>query len=127
MAFRLSSPKRARARAHHSEFGSPDSSTLRTPIDRCGSSGRIPSTLGRSEFSVGTVDLLRRREVRAEAEAAAMSQDSVEPADPGVLGLGRAVERLVISLPSSQVPDDFALTVIFHWNGYSDHLHLADL
>ena len=60
-------------------------------------------------------------------EAAAMSQDSVEPADPAVLGLGRAVERLVISLPSSQVPDDFALTVIFHWNGYSDHLHLADL
>ena len=57
----------------------------------------------------------------------AMSQDSVEPADPAVLGLGRAVERLVISLPSSQVPDDFALTVIFHWNGYSDHLHLADL
>jgi hypothetical protein len=56
-----------------------------------------------------------------------MSQDSVEPADPAVLGLGRAVERLVISLPSSQVPDDFALTVIFHWNGYSDHLHLADL
>ena len=73
------------------------------------------------------IDLLRRRGVRAEAEAAAMSPESAEPADPAVLGLGRAVERSVISLPSSEAPDDFALTVIFHWNGYSDHLHLADL
>src|SRR5882762_4232699 len=46
LAFRLSSPKSARARAHHSEFGSPDSSSVRKPIDLCGSFGRIPSTLG---------------------------------------------------------------------------------
>jgi RNA polymerase sigma-70 factor (ECF subfamily) len=48
------------------------------------------------------IDLLRKRGVRAEAEAAAMSPDSVEPADPAVLGLGRAVERLVISLPPKE-------------------------
>src|SRR5437660_9389495 len=46
LAFRLSSPKSARACAHHSEFGSPDSSRVRKPIDLCGSFGRIPSTLG---------------------------------------------------------------------------------
>src|SRR5439155_1800024 len=46
LAFRLSSPKSARARAHHSEFGSPDSMRVHKPIDLCGSSGRIPSTLG---------------------------------------------------------------------------------
>src|SRR6267378_5501335 len=55
LAFRLSSPKSARARAHHSEFGSPDSSRVRKPSDLCGSSGGITSTLGRSEFSGGTV------------------------------------------------------------------------
>jgi len=48
------------------------------------------------------IDLLRRRGVRAEAEAAGMSPDSVGPADPAVLGLGRAVERLVISLPPKE-------------------------
>jgi RNA polymerase sigma-70 factor (ECF subfamily) len=48
------------------------------------------------------IDLLRRRGVRAEAEAAAMSPDSVEPADPAVLGLGLAVERLVINLPPKE-------------------------
>jgi RNA polymerase sigma-70 factor, ECF subfamily len=47
-------------------------------------------------------DFLRRRGVRVEAEAAAMSPDSVAPADPAVLGLGRAVERLVISLPPKE-------------------------
>src|SRR5437016_7502434 len=46
LAFRLSSPKSARARAHHSELGSPDSSRVRKPIDHRGSFGRIPSTLG---------------------------------------------------------------------------------
>src|SRR5436853_3338233 len=46
LAFRLSSPKSACARAHHSEFGSPDSSRVHKPIDLCGSFGRIPSTLG---------------------------------------------------------------------------------
>lgn len=45
------------------------------------------------------IDLLRRRGVRIEAETAAMGPDSVMPVDPPVLGVGRAVERLVISLP----------------------------
>jgi RNA polymerase sigma-70 factor (ECF subfamily) len=45
------------------------------------------------------IDLLRRRGVRVEAETAAMSPDSVMPANPPVLGVGRAVELLVISLP----------------------------
>ena len=48
------------------------------------------------------IDFLRRRGVRVADEAAAMSPDSVEPADPAVLGLGRAVERLVISLPPKE-------------------------
>src|SRR5213594_3079201 len=46
LAFRLSSPKSARAQVHHSEFGSPDSSGVRKLIDLCGSFGRIPSILG---------------------------------------------------------------------------------
>lgn len=45
------------------------------------------------------IDLLRRRGARIEAETAAMGPDSVMPVDPPVLGVGRAVERLVISLP----------------------------
>lgn len=45
------------------------------------------------------IDLLRRRGVRVEAETAAMGPDSVMPADPPVLGVGRAVEQLVTSLP----------------------------
>jgi len=44
-----------------------------------------------------------------------------------VLGLGRAVERLVISLPVIPGPDDFALTVIFHCNGYSRSATRLDL
>jgi RNA polymerase sigma-70 factor (ECF subfamily) len=48
------------------------------------------------------IDLLRRCGVRVEAEAAAMSPDSVEAADPAVLGVGRAVERLVTSLPPKE-------------------------
>src|ERR1700716_2296132 len=46
-----------------------------------------------------SIDFLRRRGVRVEAETAAMSPDSVIPVDPPVLGVGRAVEQLVISLP----------------------------
>src|SRR6267142_2471120 len=46
LAFRLSSPRSARARAHHSELGSPDSTRVSKPIDLCGSFGRITSTLG---------------------------------------------------------------------------------
>src|SRR6266478_5950055 len=48
------------------------------------------------------IDFLRRRGVRVEAETAALSPDSVEPAEPAVLGLGTAVERLVISLPPKE-------------------------
>ncbi len=45
------------------------------------------------------IDFLRRRGVRVEAETTAVSPDFVMPADPPVLGVGRAVEQLVISLP----------------------------
>jgi RNA polymerase sigma-70 factor (ECF subfamily) len=45
------------------------------------------------------IDFLRRRGVRVEAETAAMGPESVTPADPPVLGVGRAVEQLVMSLP----------------------------
>jgi RNA polymerase sigma-70 factor (ECF subfamily) len=45
------------------------------------------------------IDFLRKRGVRVEAETTAMSPDFVMPADPPVLGLGRAVEQLVINLP----------------------------
>src|SRR5258707_13956740 len=45
------------------------------------------------------IDFLRRRGVRIEAETTAMSPDFVMPAEPPVLGVGRAVEQLVISLP----------------------------
>jgi RNA polymerase sigma-70 factor (ECF subfamily) len=45
------------------------------------------------------IDFLRRRGVRVEAETAAIHPDFVMPAEPPVLGVGRAVEQLVISLP----------------------------
>jgi RNA polymerase sigma-70 factor (ECF subfamily) len=45
------------------------------------------------------IDFLRRRGVRVEAETAAMGPDSVMPVDSPVLGVGRAVEQLVICLP----------------------------
>jgi RNA polymerase sigma-70 factor (ECF subfamily) len=45
------------------------------------------------------IDFLRRRGVRVEAESTAVSPDFVMPADPPVLGVGRAVEQLVMSLP----------------------------
>jgi RNA polymerase sigma-70 factor (ECF subfamily) len=48
------------------------------------------------------IDFLRRRGVRVEAEGAAMSPDAVEPTDPVVLDLGRALEHLVISLPPKE-------------------------
>jgi RNA polymerase sigma-70 factor, ECF subfamily len=47
------------------------------------------------------IDFLRKRGVRVEAESAAMSPDMVEPKDPAV-GLGQAVEHLVISLPPKE-------------------------
>src|SRR5438034_32127 len=42
------------------------------------------------------IDFLRRRGVRVEAETTAMGPDSVMPATPSVLGVGRAVEQLVM-------------------------------
>lgn len=44
------------------------------------------------------IDFLQRA-VRVEAEAASMPPDSARPADPPVLGVGRAVEQPVMSLP----------------------------
>jgi RNA polymerase sigma-70 factor (ECF subfamily) len=48
------------------------------------------------------IDFLRRRGVRVEAETTAMGPDFILPADPSVLGVGRAVEHLVISLPPKE-------------------------
>jgi RNA polymerase sigma-70 factor, ECF subfamily len=48
------------------------------------------------------IDLLRRRGVRVEAETASMGPDYVMPANLPVLGVGRAVEQLVISLPPKE-------------------------
>ena len=48
------------------------------------------------------VDFLRKRGVRMEAESSAMVGESIEPALPQVLGLGRAFERLVTSLPPKE-------------------------
>src|SRR6266581_6264599 len=48
------------------------------------------------------IDLLRKRGVRVEVETAAMGPDSVTPGNPAVLGVGRAVEQLVISLPPKE-------------------------
>jgi RNA polymerase sigma-70 factor (ECF subfamily) len=45
------------------------------------------------------IDFLRRRQVRRDAEAEAVSPDSVAPVDPPGPALGRAVEYLVLSLP----------------------------
>jgi RNA polymerase sigma-70 factor (ECF subfamily) len=48
------------------------------------------------------IDFLRRRGVRVEAETTSMGPDYVMPANPLVLGIGRAVEQLVISLPPKE-------------------------
>ncbi len=48
------------------------------------------------------IDFVRKRGVRVEAETAAMVPDAVEPADRALLGLGRAVEHLVTSLPPKE-------------------------
>jgi RNA polymerase sigma-70 factor (ECF subfamily) len=48
------------------------------------------------------IDFLRKRGVRVEAETSAMGPDSVMPANPPVLGVGRAVEQLVMSLPPKE-------------------------
>src|SRR5216684_3815976 len=48
------------------------------------------------------IDFLRRREVRQEAETAAMGPDSVVPGDPPGPILDRAVEHLVLALPPKE-------------------------
>src|SRR5437879_5307746 len=48
------------------------------------------------------IDFLRRKGVRDEAEAAAAVPEAVSPTEPAVLGLGTAVERLVITLPPKE-------------------------
>jgi RNA polymerase sigma-70 factor (ECF subfamily) len=48
------------------------------------------------------IDFLRSREVRQEAETAAMVPDSIEPTDPPGPILDRAVERLVLVLPPKE-------------------------
>jgi len=49
-----------------------------------------------------SIDFLRRRGVREEAEAASIGPDFVLPVDPPGAGLGRAVEHLVTSLPPKE-------------------------
>jgi len=48
------------------------------------------------------IDFLRRKSVRDEAEAAAAMPEAVSPAEPITLGIGRAVEHLVASLPPKE-------------------------
>jgi RNA polymerase sigma-70 factor (ECF subfamily) len=48
------------------------------------------------------IDFLRRRGVRVDAETASMSPDYVVPDIPAVLGVGRAVEQLVMNLPPKE-------------------------
>jgi RNA polymerase sigma-70 factor (ECF subfamily) len=48
------------------------------------------------------IDFLRRKGVRDEAEAAAAMPEGVSPAEPATLGIGKAVEQLVASLPPKE-------------------------
>jgi RNA polymerase sigma-70 factor (ECF subfamily) len=48
------------------------------------------------------IDFLRRRGVRDEAEKAAAVPDTVVPSEPAALGVGKAVEHLVASLPPKE-------------------------
>jgi RNA polymerase sigma-70 factor, ECF subfamily len=48
------------------------------------------------------IDFLRRREVRQEAEAAAIEPDTVDPSEPVGPILDRAVEHLVLALPPKE-------------------------
>lgn len=48
------------------------------------------------------IDFLRKRGVRVEAETAAAVPDLVEAADPPALGLNRALEHMVTSLPPKE-------------------------
>src|SRR5262245_39864481 len=48
------------------------------------------------------IDFLRRRGVRAEAEAAAAKPDLTEPGDPPGPAVGPAIEHLVLNLPPKE-------------------------
>ncbi len=48
------------------------------------------------------IDFLRRKGVREEAEAAAATTEEFSPALPNALGIGKAVEHLVASLPPKE-------------------------
>ena len=48
------------------------------------------------------IDFLRRKGVPGEAEAAAAVPDAVPPVEPSTLGIGKAVEHLVASLPPKE-------------------------
>jgi RNA polymerase sigma-70 factor (ECF subfamily) len=48
------------------------------------------------------IDFLRRRGVRDEAEATAAVPEAVPPMEPVTLGIGRAVEHLVVTLPPKE-------------------------
>ena len=48
------------------------------------------------------IDFLRRKGVRDEAEAAAAVPEAVEPTLPNTLGIGKAIEHLVASLPPKE-------------------------
>jgi RNA polymerase sigma-70 factor (ECF subfamily) len=49
-----------------------------------------------------SIDFLRRKGVRDEAEAAAAIPEAVSPGEPATLGVGKAVERLVAFLPPKE-------------------------
>ena len=48
------------------------------------------------------IDFLRKRDARTELEAASAGPDSTLPVDPSIATVGRAVERLVTSLPPKE-------------------------
>src|SRR5262252_1432380 len=48
------------------------------------------------------IDFLRRKGVRDKAEAAAAMPDEAPPGEPSALGIDKAVEHLVVSLPPKE-------------------------
>ena len=48
------------------------------------------------------IDFLRRKGVREKAEEAAAQPEEIPPAEPSTLGIGNAVEHLVVSLPPKE-------------------------
>ncbi|HEY2140070.1 MAG TPA: RNA polymerase sigma factor [Chthoniobacterales bacterium] len=49
-----------------------------------------------------SIDFLRRKGVRDEAETAAAGPEAVSPVEPAALGVGQAVEHLIASLPPKE-------------------------